>query len=788
MSDNERGAKSDDERRTMSDDERAATGDDERAFVRRLSDDYGTWLLDDERRAQGRMSSELAPFEHLFSPIQVNAVRLKNRIVMGPMGNISVADETGRPSDRMVRYFAERAEGGAGLLTSGLVPVGQQSDPALTERGGLSYFPRIDRSRSVFAGWRDIAAACHAFGARFFIQLTAGLGRVGSPECLQTKHRLPVSASWNPNFYLPAVPCRPLLDVECRRIVKAAGQAAADARAMEIDGVYLHGHEGYLLDQLTNPAFNRRTHGRYADWQRFGLDLVREVRARTGDGYPIMYRIDLTAALHETYGQRMASVGSLKRFAGERTVAMTLEFMATLVAAGVDMFDVDLGCYDNWWLPHPPTFMPPGCFLEVARTARDYLRDHGVRSNAGHEVPVVAVGKLGNPDLCERALRDELCDLVMLARPLLADPDWPRKAYAGRVAEIVPCIGDQEGCIGEFVAGGHPQCSVNPRAGFEDVFSAEPAAASRPRRIAVVGAGPTGITCACTAARRGHEVTLFEREDRPGGMLVPGSVPRAKLDVANYLSYLDDLLERTCAATQLSLRLGTEMSAEQLGQEGFDVVVACTGGVLKRPPIDGLDGRDRSGGDSPPVVAAVDLLRSPALAADARRIVVLGGGAVGCEAAFWLAAEHGKQVTVIEMLPHFMTGNCTANRGYLLHYLERLDVRLLNCTRLESVGDGGVVASRNIDASVPDPYATWAPLLPDSLHNPFARALEVHDVLERIEADLVVVATGLAPDGELYEACVAGHVAPELHNIGDSFTVAKVLEAVRAGHALGRRL
>ena len=674
------------------------------------------------------------------------------------------------------------------------MPVGQRADPALTERGGLSYFPRIDRSRSVFAGWRDIAAACHAFGARFFIQLTAGLGRVGSPECLQTKHRLPVSASWNPNFYLPAVPCRPLLDVECRRIIKAAGQAAADARAMEIDGVYLHGHEGYLLDQLTNPAFNRRARGRYADWQRFGLDLVREVRARTGAGYPIMYRIDLTAALHETYGERMASVGSLKRFTGERTVAMTLEFMVNLVAAGVDMFDVDLGCYDNWWLPHPPTFMPPGCFLEVARTARDYLRAHDVRSNAGHEVPVVAVGKLGNPDLCERALRDELCDLVMLARPLLADPDWPRKAFAGRVAEIVPCIGDQEGCVNEFVAGGHPQCSVNPRAGFEDVFPADLAAAPRPRRIAVVGAGPSGITCACTAARRGHEVTLFEREDRPGGMLVPGSVPLAKLDVENYLSYLDDLLERTCTETPLSLRLGTAMSAEQLGQDGYDVVVACTGGVLKLPPIDGLagrddlSGRDRPGGNGPAVVAAVDLLRAPALAADAGRIVVVGGGAVGCEAAFWLAAEHGKQVTVIEMLPQFMTGNCTANRGYLLHYLETLGVGLLNCTRLEAVTGAGVTVSRNVSPSVPDPYTTWAPLLPDSLHNPLARALEVNEVLERIAADLVVVATGLSPDYRLYEDCVRRHVAPELHTIGDAFTVAKVLEAVRAGHALGRRL
>ena len=104
----------------------------------------------------------------------------------------------------------------------------------------------------------------------------------------------------------------------------------------------------------------------------------------------------------------------------------------------MDAFDVDLGCYDNWWLPHPPTFMPPGCFLDVARVARDYLRERRIVSNAGLEVPVAAVGKLGNPDLCEQALRDGACDIVMLARPLLADPEWPLKAYAGRVDESCP--------------------------------------------------------------------------------------------------------------------------------------------------------------------------------------------------------------------------------------------------------------------------------------------------------------------------------------------------------------
>jgi len=748
--------------------------------VRRLTEEYGSWFAHDDRLAQGRLSGELHPFEHLFSPTRINGVTLKNRIVMAPMGNISVADESGRPSDRMVRYFAERARGGAGLLTSGLVPVGQRVDPTVTERGDLSYFPRLDRSRTVFSGWRDIAAACHAFGARFFVQLTAGLGRVGSPECLLTKHRLPVSASWNPNFYTSALPCRPLSGHECRTIVRAAGQAAADAQAMQIDGVYLHGHEGYLLDQLTSPAFNRRRFGRYADWQRFGLELVGEIRRRTGDRYPIMYRIDLTTALDETYGARLKSVASLRRFAAERTAEMTLGFMANLVKAGVDAFDVDLGCYDNWWLPHPPTFMPPGCFLEVARVAREYLRQHGVTSNAGFEVPVAAVGKLGNPDLCEQALRDEDCDLVMLGRPLLCDPDWPLKAYAGRIDEIVPCIGDQEGCVNEFVEGGHPQCAVNPRTGFEDVFAPDLPVVARPRRVAVVGAGPSGIACACAAARRGHKVTVFEREERPGGMLVPGSVPRAKLDVGNYLRYLEGLLQRSAREHDLELRLGAAASAGQLEQEAFDTVVTCTGGELARPPIAGIDG--------PHVVWAVDLLRRPALADGARQVVVVGGGAVGCETAFWLAAEHDKQVTVVEMLPQLMTGNCTANRGYLLHYLEARGVKLLNCARLRSVDDSGVTVVRNVSPTVPDPYVTWTPLLPANVRNPLARALRVVDAQETIVADLVVLATGLVPAAGLHAECVRRHVAPEVYNIGDSFCVGRVFDAVRAGFVLGRTL
>ncbi|MBU0494862.1 MAG: FAD-dependent oxidoreductase [Chloroflexi bacterium] len=726
------------------------------------------------------MTDNLYPYPMLFSPIQVNGVKLKNRIVMGPMGNINMAEETGRPNDKMIQYFAERAKGGVGLITSGLVPTSHGIDPSVTDVAGLSYFPRIDRSRTVLSGWRDLAESVHAYGARFFIQLTPGLGRVGSPECLLKKWKLPVSASWNPNFYMPAVPCRPLWGRECRRIIRATGQAAADAKACLIDGVYLHGHEGYLLEQMSNTAFNRRRWGRFANWQTFGIELVQEIRDRCGPAYPIMYRIDLSLALRETYGARMNQVRSLRPFRRERSVAQTLDYMHNLVRAGVDMFDVDLGCYDNWWLPHPPAPMPPGCFLLAAQLVKTDFAEHEVQSNAGLPVPIVAVGKLGYPDLAERALQDSQCDMVMLARPLLADPYWPQKAFAGQVREIIPCIGDQEACINEFIHGGHPQCAVNPRTGFEDVLPDALAPAPRPKRVAVVGAGPAGVMCACTAAQRGHDVTLFEQRDAVGGTLIPGSVPRFKFDVANYVAYLDEAVWACAREHKLALRLDTRATVDLLQQEGFDAVVLCIGARPSAPPVPGIDG--------PHVVQAVDLLRDPARADRAKHVVVVGGGDVGCEMAYFLVGERDKAVTVIEMLPYFMADSCSANRGYLIHYLEQAGVMLLNCTRLQSIQENTVTVVRNVSPTVPDPYVTWAPVLPENVKNPLARPIKVQEQEQTLSADLVVLAAGARPDDALYEACVQARVAPEIHNIGDSFAPGRVFEATKAGYAVGRLL
>jgi 2-enoate reductase len=318
---------------------------------------------------------------------------------------------------------------------------------------------------------------------------------------------------------------------------------------------------------------------------------------------------------------------------------------------------------------------------------------------------------------------------------------------------------------------------VNPRAGFEDVFPAVPPPATQAKRVAVVGAGPAGVTCACTAARRGHRVTIFDKGDRPGGQVIPASAPLAKYDLANHLRYLEHLMEQTSKDCHLTPHFALEATPGLLRAEGFEVVVICTGAQPTKPAVDGAD--------LPHVVHAVDLLRQPSLAENAHRVAVVGGGPEGCETAAMLASQMGKQVTVIEVLPHLMRGVCTASRGYLIHYMELAGVRLLNCTVLKSITPTSVKVVRNISPTVPDPYNTWTPLLPENVKNPLARKIRLKQQEMDIESDLVVLAVGFRPDDGLYEACVRERVAPDIRNIGDSFSVGRVFEATKAGYAVG---
>lgn len=737
-----------------------------------LENTFGNWFNGNFEIP--RMTQKLYPYKKLFESVKVNKLTLKNRLVMGPMGNINMAEETGRPNQQMISYFEERAKGGVGLITTGLVPVSYGIDPTVKELGDLSYFPRIDRSRTVYSGWREVAAAVHNHGAHIFIQLTAGLGRVGNPQCLLTQFKLPVSASWNPNFYIQQIPCKRLSDRKLKKMVKRFGQASADAKASTLDGVYLHGHEGYLLEQLANPAFNRRSFGRYSNWQQFGIDVITEIRKRTGADFPIMYRIDLSLMLNATYGERMNTEKSLRKFKYERTIEQTLEYMENLVKAGVDMFDVDLGCYDNWWLPHPPSGMPSGCFLDISKIVKDHFEEKGVLSNAGIAVPIVAVGKLGYPDLAEQALRDNKCDMIMLARPLLADPQWTNKAYAGKVSDILPCIGCQEACIREFVEGGHPQCAVNPRTGFEHILSEEITPSKTPKKVAVIGAGPAGITAAQTLLARGHKVDLYEQSQTVGGTIIPGSVPKIKYEVQNYLEYLQGVVQKMKKDKNFTLSLGKKVDSKSLKTEQYNAILTATGTTVQRPKIEGINNKN--------VYNVTEVLNNPKLVQNAKNIVIIGGGDSGCETAYWLAYEMQKSVSIVEMLPALMTHTCTANRGHLIHYLEKAGVKVFNVSKVQSIKNNQVEILQNISKKVPNPFNTWQPVLPENIHNPFAPKIKNQLKTNLLDADIVIFAAGTKSEDGLYFDLVKDNIAPEIYNIGDSFKPGKIFAAVKSAY------
>jgi len=744
--------------------------------IQKIVDGFSTWFEDDNLLELGRITDELKPHTALFESIYINKVKLKNRVIMGPMGNVNMADEMGKPSQKMISYYLERAKGGVGLITSGMIPVSVDDDPSYGDTDATGIFPRLDTHRSTYSGWRTISEGCHAYGAKFFVQLAPGMGRVGNPECLTKKMKLPISSSWQKNWYIPEIPCRPISDNKCKKIINKTAQAAADCKALNIDGVYLHGHSGYLIEQMTDTAYNNRKLGRYKYYQNFGIDMVKAIRKRVGPYYPIYYRIDLSLALQATYSERLSKEKVLKGLHKERSVQMTLDYMRNLVAAGVDMFDVDLGGYENWWLPHPPNGMPPGTFLEVAELVKDYFDTENILSNVGIKVPIVGVGKLGNPDLAELALRSQKCDLVMLSRPLLADPDWVNKVYAERVKDIKPCIGDHEGCLGQLAIGGHPHCAVNPRTAFEDVYSEELPPVNQAKKIAVVGAGPCGVTAAVTLKRRGHDVTLIDSNEKAGGMLLTGGIPKVKYEILNYVDYLNHQLKHH----NVKVLFETIADETMLKSVGYDIIITSTGTKPIIPPIEGVQKKH--------VITAIDFLDNKDEYTNYSDYVVVGGSDVGCEIAHLLSYEFKKKTTLVEMGPYLMPKTCTSNRHFMIHHLNKAGVTILNCTQLKSIEDKHIVLSRNYSKTVPDPTQTWTPLLSENIVNPFKKMIKEDLKEEKKVADLVILATGASADEMLYERLKKYKTAKSIYNIGDSFAPGRVLEAVKAGYKVGRTL
>ncbi|MFC1926537.1 FAD-dependent oxidoreductase [Chloroflexota bacterium] len=636
----------------------------------------------------------------LFEPGKIGRLSVKNRIVMAPMGVAKYVGQDGMITEEGIDYFATRAKSEVGLIITGSHTTLADLEFAESTKAGINIIPRFDIPEAI-PRYRELAKAVHNYGAKIAIQLTAGFGRVMLPQILNAG-ATSVAPSALANVWDPSIMTRELTTGEVERLAKSFGDAAEMAVSAGFDAIELHGHEGYIMDQFMTSLWNKRNDkygGNLDSRLRFILEIIENIKSRAGKEFPIIFLYALDHYIE----------------AG-RHIDESLEIARRLEQSGVDALHVDAGCYDSWYWPHPPVYLPPGCMVDLAEAVKKVVR-----------IPVITVGRLGYPELAEDILWEKKADFIALGRPLLADPEWALKAKEGRLEDICPCIGCHVGCLG---VKGYQSCAVNPACFYEKELSIKPA--EKPRTVLVVGGGIAGMEAARVASLRGHQVTLYEKSNLLGGHLISASVPEFKRD----LVLLKDYYATQIAKLGVKIVLGKEVTSKLAEETKPEVVIIATGSTPIVPEIPGIE-KDI-------VVTAIELLLGKKRAGE--RVIVAGGGLVGCETAVYLA-QHGKRVTIVEMLEEILAGVAEPNKQYLFKLLAENGVNVLTETSLSRITDEGAIV---VDKR--------------------------HMYEAKLKTDTLVLAVGLKSERELVKA-LEGKV-PELHAVGDCEQARKIDDAV----------
>jgi 2-enoate reductase len=662
-------------------------------------------------------------FKHLFEPVKIGRVEIRNRIALAPMGLGSIlVDSEGKLGPRGVEYYLERCRGGVGLIISHASKVENEIDPL--KRG--SGFPLITH---VVAGpFAELADTAHAFGTKIFVQLSAGFGRTANPRILR---ETPVSASVNPNYWDPTIICREVAAEEVERLVKAFGPAAELLAECGIDGVELHGHEGYLFDQFTTAVWNRRTDkygGDLADRLNFPIEVLQEIKRRVGKSFPVQYRFGLK---HYMKSLRSGILPGEKYVEAGRDIEEGLKMAKLLEEAGFDALHVDAGCYDSWYWAHPPGYQKYGCMVDMAAEVKKVVK-----------IPVIAVGRLDAPELAEKVIAEGKADLVAIGRGFLSDPHWARKVEEGRQKHIRPCVGCHDGCMGRLVVGKPTSCAVNPASGRERDYALSPA--NQSKKVMVIGGGVAGMEAGRVAALRGHKVVIYEKGDKLGGHVTEAVVMPFKEGEKKLLDWYHTEL----GDLKVEIRLKTEVTSEVVHKNNPDAVVVATGSKPIRLKVPGAD--------RPNVINACDFLAGKGQAG--QRVVVVGGGQVGCETGLWLS-QQGSKVTVVEKLDDLLIGARPIpwmNRVMLLDLLKfhKVDV-MTNISLFEVTDKGAVVIHKNSRK-------------------------------ETLPADTVIIAVGLESDQGIYRQ-LQGNLA-NLYLIGDAREAKNIMNAIWDAYEVARAI
>lgn len=636
-----------------------------------------------------------------FQAGMIGKAVMKNRFIMAPMGIGSLTSSDGLFSERAIDYYEARAHGGVGLIITTVCLATNAYEP--WEASGMKLLPTFDhliKTRNL----KQLTERIHDHDCKIFAQLGAGWGRVYRPSLIAMTGHHPFAPSPVPLYWLPEQLAREMTIEEIEGLIEALANAALVAREGGFDGIELHGHEGYLLDQFKTSLWNRRTDSYGGDlWGRmkFPLEAIRKIRQKAGREFPIIYRYGLE---HRIEGGREKEEG--------------LKIAEILEQEGVSALHVDVGCYENWYWPHPPEYQDPGCMVDVAREVKKKVK-----------IPVITVGRLGYPELANRVIESGDADFVALGRPLLADPEFVKKCRNGQEDDIRPCIGCHE-CFNRIYQSKSISCAVNPACGDEKRF--EIRKGREHKKVMVIGGGAAGLEAAFVSAQRGHHVTLYEKDARLGGLLKTVSKHRLKSDYERYLKFKIRQLEQEA----VKINLVEEVTIETIKKENPDVVFLATGSMPA--PI-----FQKPSGSSVECLSALDVLNKKVKVGSSA--VIIGGGATGCELAYELA-DPSRCITICEQLPEIALDLFHANRDMIIEGLKRKNVSIMKNCKVETIGMSGVV-------------------------------VRLGDGTESVlNTDTVIVAIGMKPQNGLLSEL--RHTVSEVHAIGDCVKPRKVKDAV----------
>ncbi|TNE61589.1 MAG: NADPH-dependent 2,4-dienoyl-CoA reductase [Bacteroidetes bacterium] len=517
-------------------------------------------------------------YPHLFTPLDLGFTTLPNRILMGSM-HTGLEEDKGR-LERLARYFAARARGGVGLMVTGGIAPNRQ--------GWLAPFSAKLTTQAEKNKHRLVCSAVHDEGGRICMQILHA-GRYAA-------HPMLVAPS---PLRAPISPLRPweMSPRLIRSTIQDFARTAALAREAGYDGVEIMGSEGYLINQFVAARTNKRTDdwgGSFENRIRFPLEIMRAVRAQTGPDFIVIFRVSMLDLVED--GSTWDEVVALAR---------------AVEAAGATLINTGIGWHEAR-IPTIATMVPRGAYAWVTERLKPEI-----------SIPLITTNRINTPEKAEEILALGQADMVSMARPLLADPDFARKAAEGRATEINTCIACNQACLDHIFEKKTASCLVNPRACHETSLPPfEIHTGTSKGRVAVVGAGPAGLSCATELAARGFETHLYEASGAIGGQFNMAKRIPGKEEFTETLRYFNTLLEKTGVHCHFHTTVTTEMLQEQ----GFSDVVLATGVSPRVPALDGMD--------HPKVLSYIDVLlhQKPV----GRTAAIIGAGGIGFDVAMYL--------------------------------------------------------------------------------------------------------------------------------------------------------